>query len=108
MSGPFKMKGFTYPGKSPARFSIKQGLTGAAKGGKGRGILANFFKTSNEEDQTVSGTGSITPTTVEVDNPADDIAVENELANVSNEEKDEIIKKVVKEKSGASGEGLNV
>ena len=139
--GPFKMKGFSYPGASPAKFSWKRAMKAGGKGMWGGGILGIIkgVKAGNVErktwrdfeeedpvkttqDSITSAQDTITSSTANpssliglgqhsstTDNPADDIAVENELANVSNEEKDEIIKKVVKETKGsASTEGSNV
>jgi len=110
--GPFKMKGYTYPGEAPSespnKFSWKRFKKGAAKGSKWGliGSVIQGFKAGNQELKGFDTSADDNPTIADprrdnltsqhstedtsvIDNPADETAVENELANVSDEEKDE-------------------
>lgn len=101
MSRPFKMRsGNTTPfkemGSSPAKFSWKRGAKGFLRGG-----IAGFFKGGNTERQGFQGT----LVTGNVESSHDDYEAENEVANLDEQQKDEILKDVVKKKKESEASG---
>ena len=98
------MKRYTYPGKSPAKFSLKRALRGGIKGGilgGGTGGLIGFFKGGNQERKGFQGT----LVTGNAESSHNDYETENEVANLDDTQKDEILTQVVKEKKEAEASG---
>jgi len=92
------MKGFSYPGKSPAKFSLKRALRGGIKGGMlggGTGGLVGFFKGGNQERVGFQPT----------EDPNADMETKTEISNLDDTQKDEILTQVVKEKKEAEASG---
>jgi len=90
MSGPFKMKGFSYPGEAPAKESPAKIFGGLKKFGskllKGHDGKFDAYRQSQKD-------------------PNAEQEIKTEVANLPDNEKDEILTKVVQEKKEAEASG---
>ena len=120
MSGPFKMKGFTYPGKAPAKESPAKIFGGLKKFGSkflkghdgkfgwqdvGRMLvpgasLVNAMR-NPKADTAISSDAYRQSQT----DPNAEQEIKTEVANLPDNEKDEILTKVVQEKKEAEASG---
>jgi len=105
MSGPFKMKGFSYPGKSPAKFSWKKAMKGGGTMSPITGFIAGNkekegFNRSTDDGNSLANAGNADETTVnEVNNDVDNSRIQNEVSSMSDDEKNEALVSVAAEKT---------